>query len=410
MQLNKGKLARAVDGHEQVQLALFGADLRDVDVEVADQVGLEARGLGFVAVDIRQAADAVTLQTAMQRRAGQMAEEIRTASGACDVPRFGVRQPIAGQLLPSRIYNQLSYFATAFIFGKHGRALDLALLDKMTGFYVHSFYGACAALRQSRDHPIGVFYPSSVAIESRPANMTEYAMAKAAGEVLYADLPWPLKCPHAQVRRLPRLQTVQRSSVQPAESGSAVDEMLGGHQESVLRLAGKRSPAFARSNRPRYTGEPSCQQALSAAAHPGIVQIGGGQLLLEMRAENGIVLDHRVELGGIHGPDPLGAEIRPVAHHVTGRVRLKLRRDEGGIGRPGGLGANELEPPGELKPLQIERDAAAHLLEQIEGRIKDLEGGSRGHNALRSGLRGDEVGTHVPVVEQGELAEPRTIA
>ncbi len=40
--------------------------------EVSEQVGLEARALGLVAVDIRQAADAVTLHAETQRQAGQM--------------------------------------------------------------------------------------------------------------------------------------------------------------------------------------------------------------------------------------------------------------------------------------------------------------------------------------------------
>ena len=66
MQLNECKLARAIDGHEQVQLALFRADLRDVDVKVADRVGLEAQALVLVAVHIRQATDAVTLQAAVE--------------------------------------------------------------------------------------------------------------------------------------------------------------------------------------------------------------------------------------------------------------------------------------------------------------------------------------------------------
>jgi len=39
--LNESKLARAVDRHEQMELALFRADLRDVDVKVADRIGLE---------------------------------------------------------------------------------------------------------------------------------------------------------------------------------------------------------------------------------------------------------------------------------------------------------------------------------------------------------------------------------
>jgi hypothetical protein len=45
MQLNEGKFARAVDGDEQVQLALFGADLRDVDVEVTDRYAVDRERL-----------------------------------------------------------------------------------------------------------------------------------------------------------------------------------------------------------------------------------------------------------------------------------------------------------------------------------------------------------------------------
>ena len=41
VQFDEGELGRAVDRHEQVELALGGADFGDVDVEVADRVGLE---------------------------------------------------------------------------------------------------------------------------------------------------------------------------------------------------------------------------------------------------------------------------------------------------------------------------------------------------------------------------------
>lgn len=41
VQLHEGKLAGAVDGDEQVQLALFGADFGNVDVHEADRVSLE---------------------------------------------------------------------------------------------------------------------------------------------------------------------------------------------------------------------------------------------------------------------------------------------------------------------------------------------------------------------------------
>jgi len=40
-QLHEGKLARAIDGDVEVELAFIGLKLSNVDVEVADRVGLE---------------------------------------------------------------------------------------------------------------------------------------------------------------------------------------------------------------------------------------------------------------------------------------------------------------------------------------------------------------------------------
>ena len=71
VQLGKGELAGAVDGHEQVQLARLGADLGDVDVEGADRIGLEALLAWLLAFGNRQAGDAVTLQAAVQAGTGQ---------------------------------------------------------------------------------------------------------------------------------------------------------------------------------------------------------------------------------------------------------------------------------------------------------------------------------------------------
>ena len=42
MELGKGKLADAVDGHEHVELAFFGAHFCDVNVEIANCVGLKS--------------------------------------------------------------------------------------------------------------------------------------------------------------------------------------------------------------------------------------------------------------------------------------------------------------------------------------------------------------------------------
>ena len=72
MQFDEGELGGSVDRHEEVELALFGPDLGDVDVEEADRVVLEPGALRLVAVGIGQAGDAMTLKAAMQRRSRQM--------------------------------------------------------------------------------------------------------------------------------------------------------------------------------------------------------------------------------------------------------------------------------------------------------------------------------------------------
>jgi len=56
MQFDIGKLARPVDGHEEIELSLGCLHLGDVDVEVADRIGFELPLRGLVAIHIRQAA------------------------------------------------------------------------------------------------------------------------------------------------------------------------------------------------------------------------------------------------------------------------------------------------------------------------------------------------------------------
>jgi len=66
VQLHKGELGGAVDGDEEMELALLGAHLGDVDVDVAERVGLERLARGLVAFDLGQAADAVPLKAAVR--------------------------------------------------------------------------------------------------------------------------------------------------------------------------------------------------------------------------------------------------------------------------------------------------------------------------------------------------------
>lgn len=74
MQFDEGELRCPVDSHEQIEAPFGGADLSDIDVEVADRVSLELAPLRLCVVDLRPPRDAVAAQAAVERRPGQMRE------------------------------------------------------------------------------------------------------------------------------------------------------------------------------------------------------------------------------------------------------------------------------------------------------------------------------------------------
>jgi hypothetical protein len=59
--LCEDKFACPINGNEQMQLALFGAHFGNADVKKADWIRLELLLGLFVALDLRQTADFVTL-------------------------------------------------------------------------------------------------------------------------------------------------------------------------------------------------------------------------------------------------------------------------------------------------------------------------------------------------------------
>ena len=71
-ELGHGKFALAVDANEQKELSFHSLYLGNVDVEKSNWIAFELRPPRLVASDIRQARDAMTLQTAVQRRACQV--------------------------------------------------------------------------------------------------------------------------------------------------------------------------------------------------------------------------------------------------------------------------------------------------------------------------------------------------
>jgi hypothetical protein len=72
MQLDKGEFRRSIDGDKEMELAFFGPHFGNVDVEESDRVGFELLLRRLAPLDIRQLADVVALQTAVQRGSRQM--------------------------------------------------------------------------------------------------------------------------------------------------------------------------------------------------------------------------------------------------------------------------------------------------------------------------------------------------
>ncbi|AOX18764.1 hypothetical protein A0U89_15790 (plasmid) [Kozakia baliensis] len=71
-QLCDSEFACPVDGNEEVQLALGGLDLCDIEMKEPDQVAFEALSFWLGSLHVRKPGYPVTLKAAMQGRACQM--------------------------------------------------------------------------------------------------------------------------------------------------------------------------------------------------------------------------------------------------------------------------------------------------------------------------------------------------
>ncbi|HET9393773.1 MAG TPA: MaoC/PaaZ C-terminal domain-containing protein [Candidatus Rubrimentiphilum sp.] len=122
--------------------------------------------------------------------------------------------------------DQIYYFATTPIFRQKTRSYSPARFSEFCEIYIDGFADLCSALRANGNTPLRAFYPSSIAVKTRPRDLTEYAMAKAGGEILCADMNRFVRDLRVLVRRLPRLLTDQTATVMPSETADAVETML----------------------------------------------------------------------------------------------------------------------------------------------------------------------------------------
>jgi hypothetical protein len=188
-----------------------------------------SRGLGELTAKLIVAGGGrVTITFATGRDdAIEVQRQIREWGGKCEVLRYDATLPAASQFAqlgsaPTSLY----YFATSPIFLRKTRLYTPSVFEKFYRVYVEGFYEVCAsALRDSKPGS-SVFYPSSVAVEDHPLDMTEYAMAKAAGEILCGDLARSNVGLRFIVERLPRMLTDQTATVMPIKTIAPLEVML----------------------------------------------------------------------------------------------------------------------------------------------------------------------------------------
>ena len=151
-----------------------------------------SRGLGAVTAKAIAAGGGKVVITYVQGRdeAGKLAAEIYAARGpdVCIALAYDSSSDAARQLsdLPEDI-NQLYYFATPPIF----RELRICFLRKFREFcsvYVDGFYDVCRFVRARSRAPSSRCFIHLRSRWRKPAGLAEYAMAKAAGEILCAAM------------------------------------------------------------------------------------------------------------------------------------------------------------------------------------------------------------------------------
>jgi NAD(P)-dependent dehydrogenase (short-subunit alcohol dehydrogenase family) len=192
-----------------------------------------SRGLGEVTAKIIGAGGGHVLLTYRDGKleAERVAADIRNAGGSCEVLRYDALAPASDQLANIGAIDSCYYFATSRIFErKLAGTFSPQRLRRHLSYTTDAFHALCSQLSAKASGKtssrIGIFYPSTVAIDTEASGIAEYAMAKAAGETLAKYLNASL--PHVQIvsHRLPRILTDQTATVGAAIAHDPLDVLL----------------------------------------------------------------------------------------------------------------------------------------------------------------------------------------
>ena len=191
-----------------------------------------SRGLGAVTAKAIAAGGGKVVVTYKKGRdeAVKLAAEINAmrGPGVCTALAYDSSTDAASELseLTDDI-NQLYYFATPPIFPRTSDSFSSENFRQFCSVYIDGFENVCRFVRvRSRAAILAVFYPSSVVVEEVPPGLVEYAMAKAAGEILCAGLMRQVSGLKVVVGRLPRVLTDQTATIAQVENADSLTTML----------------------------------------------------------------------------------------------------------------------------------------------------------------------------------------
>ena len=188
-----------------------------------------SRGLGEVTAKIIAAGGGQVMLTYAvgQSEAEAVAADINNHGGRCDTFAYDVRHAPAAQLQalpvsPTHVY----YFATPPIFRRRAGLFSSERFEEFNLFYVQGFAQLVEFGAANWGASVNCFFPSSTALDEMSTNMTEYAMSKAAGEILCEYMNKQMRHVRIVVRRLPRLATDQTASLLNKDAADPITVML----------------------------------------------------------------------------------------------------------------------------------------------------------------------------------------
>jgi NAD(P)-dependent dehydrogenase (short-subunit alcohol dehydrogenase family) len=186
-----------------------------------------SRGLGEISAKIVAAGGGETTITYLSGKddADHVAEDISKNGGICKVMQMDVSEPtLAVQSLIQEDWRptHLLYFATPRISGRPGEDNR----DEFDNIYSRGLIRVVTSLQKQSDEALTLFYPSSIYVVEPPADLTNYAAAKAKGETTAENLAKNQPNFNVIIERLEPLATDQSASLLNIDVAAPLETMV----------------------------------------------------------------------------------------------------------------------------------------------------------------------------------------